>query len=62
MSITAGDRRLVRIRGAERFEYCLLPEAVHAGPLHIEHVRPRKHGGGDGADNLALACMFCNLH
>jgi hypothetical protein len=30
--------------------------------LHVEHVLPRKHGGGDDLDNLALACIDCNLH
>ena len=31
-------------------------------PLQIEHVLPRKHGGKDGMENLALACIDCNLH
>ena len=30
--------------------------------LHIEHIRPRKHGGSDDLGNLALACIDCNLH
>ena len=30
--------------------------------LHIEHVVPKKHGGSDEIDNLALACIDCNLH
>ena len=30
--------------------------------LHIEHILPRKHGGTDDLDNLALACIDCNLH
>jgi hypothetical protein len=30
--------------------------------LHVEHVLPRKHGGGDSLGNLALACIDCNLH
>ena len=29
---------------------------------HIEHIIARQHGGGDYADNLALACHRCNLH
>lgn len=29
--------------------------------LHVEHILPRKHGGGDDLDNLALACIDCNL-
>ena len=30
--------------------------------LQIEHIRPRKHQGNDDLDNLALACIDCNLH
>lgn len=30
-------------------------------PLQIEHVIPHKHGGSDSLDNLALACIDCNL-
>jgi len=29
--------------------------------LQIEHIIPRKHGGKDNPDNLALACIDCNL-
>ncbi len=30
--------------------------------LHVEHIRPRKHGGTDDEENLCLACIDCNLH
>ncbi len=30
--------------------------------FHVEHIIPRKHGGSDQLDNLALACPDCNLH
>jgi len=30
--------------------------------LHVEHILPKKHGGADDLDNLALACIDCNLH
>ncbi len=30
-------------------------------PFEVEHLRPRAHGGGDEADNLALACRACNV-
>jgi 5-methylcytosine-specific restriction endonuclease McrA len=30
--------------------------------LHVEHILPKKHGGTDDLDNLALACVDCNLH
>ena len=30
--------------------------------LHVEHIIPKTHGGSDDIDNLALACIDCNLH
>ncbi len=56
-------RTRVRERAGSRCEYCRLhqddsPLAV----LHIEHIIPRKHGGSDDPENLALACIDCNLH
>jgi len=53
----------VRERAGNACEYCRLhqndsPLAV----LHIEHVIPKTHGGSDELDNLALACIDCNLH
>jgi len=29
--------------------------------LQIEHVIPKKHDGTDEPENLALACIDCNL-
>lgn len=29
---------------------------------HVEHIVSIKLGGEDSADNLALACIDCNLH
>ncbi len=56
-------RTRVRERAGQRCEYCGLhqddsPLAV----LHIEHIIPKKHGGSDDLENLALACIDCNLH
>ena len=30
-------------------------------PLHIKYIIPKKHGGSDEIENLALACIDCNL-
>lgn len=55
-------RRDVRQRADHRCEYCQREQADSPLiPLHIEHIVPRKHGGGDNTDNLALACADCNL-
>jgi hypothetical protein len=56
-------RRLVRERAADCCEYCRLPqEWSPMARLHVEHIRPRKHGGPDDDGNLALACVHCNSH
>lgn len=61
--MNSATRAAVRNRAGSRCEYCKLhqddsPLAV----LHIEHIVPRFHGGTDELDNLALACIDCNLH
>ena len=56
-------RNLVQDRAGNRCEYCgLHQDQSPLATLHVEHVVPRKHGGDDGPDNLALACVDCNLH
>jgi hypothetical protein len=53
----------VRQRAGHRCEYCRLhQDDSPLAALHIEHIRPRKHGGSDHASNLCLACIDCNLH
>jgi 5-methylcytosine-specific restriction endonuclease McrA len=61
--IGARTRARVRERAQNICEYCHLHQ--HDSPLaalHIEHVVPKIHGGTDDPDNLALACIDCNLH
>jgi hypothetical protein len=54
---------LVRERAGNRCEYCQLhQEDSPLATLHIEHIIPKKHEGSDELDNLALACIDCNLH
>jgi len=56
-------RTLVRERAGDRCEYCQLHQTDSPlAALHVEHIVPKKHGGGDDLDNLALACLDCNLH
>ncbi len=60
--MTEAVRRLVRKRAGHRCEYCQLhQEESPLAALHIEHIRPKKHGGSDVGDNLCLACIDCNL-
>lgn len=61
--MTAATRALVRQRADYRCEYCQThQEDSPLAALHIEHIRPLKHGGTDDASNLCLACIDCNLH
>lgn len=56
-------RRLVRERAGHCCEYCGLPQQYSPlARLQIEHIIPKKHGGRDHPENLALACIECNLH
>lgn len=60
--MNAATRTLVRRRAADRCEYCQLhQDDSPLAALHIEHIRPRKHGGTDDESNLCLACIDCNL-
>src|SRR5262245_2279905 len=52
--------RLVTERARHCCEYCRMPQEFDEITLEFEHVIPRKHGGLTAADNLALACFFCN--
>lgn len=60
--IDAALRRFVRGRAGDRCEYCRLPQFSVDATFHVEHVRPKQHGGSSDAENLALACDRCNLH
>ena len=55
-------RAFVRQRAGNCCEYCQRhQDDSPLAPLQIEHVIPKKHGGSDDIDNLALACIDCNL-
>ncbi len=58
-----GTRTEVRKRAGNACEYCHLhQDNSPLAALHVEHIIPRIHGGEDDLDNLALACIDCNLH
>jgi hypothetical protein len=58
--ISAALRQLVIERAGERCEYCLYPQHASLLAFEMEHIVSEKHGGVTEADNLALACPFCN--
>jgi hypothetical protein len=56
-------RFLVRERAAGHCEYCRLSQNdAPFRTFHIDHIRPRNHGGSDNPSNLALACDRCSVH
>jgi 5-methylcytosine-specific restriction endonuclease McrA len=56
--MNAAVRSQVCHRANDRCEYCgLHQDQSPLAALHVEHILPRKHGGDDSLDNLALACM-----
>ena len=61
--ITSQIRARVRERAQNACEYCHLhQDDSPLATLHIEHIIPKIHGGSDDIDNLAVACIDCNLH
>lgn len=60
--ISAELRRLVVSRARRRCEYCLIFEDDTYLGFQIDHIISEKHGGVTTEENLALACLFCNLH
>ena len=61
--IGAKTRTQVRKRAQDTCEYCHLhQDDSPLATLHVEHIIPKIHGGADDLDNLALACIDCNLH
>ena len=61
--MNARDKARVRSRANNCCEYChLSQEDSPLATLHIEHIIPKAHGGTEDLDNLALACIDCNLH
>ncbi len=55
-------RRLVAERAARICEYCLIAEADRSSNYQVDHIISVKHGGSAIPDNLAYACIYCNLH
>jgi hypothetical protein len=57
----AATRRRVQGRAGRRCEYCHIHEGDEPFAFHLEHIIPKKHGGNDGAANLAWSCHSCNF-
>ena len=55
-------RRQVMARAQNLCEYCLIHQDDTFFGCHVDHIVSEKHGGLTVAENLALACTFCNLY
>jgi glutaredoxin len=58
--VSATLRQLVTQRAGNRCEYCLFPQKATLFAFEMEHIIAEKHSGATSADNLALACPYCN--
>ncbi len=58
--IPSALRQIVQERAGGRCEYCLYPQDMSFLAFEVEHIIAEKHGGATTADNLALACPYCN--
>lgn len=61
-TIKAALEQFVRQRAKGACEYCRIHQAFEAAPLQIDHVIAQKHGGLTEPENLAIACLSCNLY
>jgi hypothetical protein len=55
-------RRLVAQRADGLCEYCLISESDRPSGCQVDHIISLKHGGETTAENLAYACLYCNLN
>ncbi len=62
MVLNASIREAVIEQAKNRCEYCQMHQSLQGGTFHVEHVVPRSRGGLSELDNLAWACISCNLH
>ena len=54
-------KQLVSKRAKYLCEYCLISDE-DSGGCQIDHIISIKHGGTTTAENLAYACLYCNLN
>lgn len=53
-------RQQVADRAQNCCEYCQTAQKISGAQMHIEHIVPHAKGGSSTADNLCLACAWCN--
>ncbi|MGK7928126.1 MAG: HNH endonuclease [Spirulina sp.] len=60
--ISKATRKEIAKRANYSCEYCQCPEKYIPESFTIDHIIPRKEGGGNRLDNLAWSCLGCNSH
>jgi HNH endonuclease len=55
-------RKAVCERAADCCEYCQMQANLSHDPFSAEHILPISKGGLDALNNLAWACLGCNLY
>src|SRR5205809_7515083 len=53
MTLGAELAAAVRVRAANRCQYCLMHQSLQGATFHVEHVVPRSKGGSCELPNLA---------
>lgn len=61
-NIPAALKAIVITRSRSYCEYCQSPADFTTEPFSIEHILPRSKQGLDTAENLAYACIGCNVY
>lgn len=54
-------KQQVRDRAGDRCEYCRMPQSAYRPRFPRDHVIAVQHGGATRLENLAEACLRCNL-
>ena len=62
MKVSSDLRELAQRRAHGACEYCRVPPSASILPHQVDHIIARKHYGPTTAENLALACFFCNSY
>lgn len=60
--ISSATKKIVFERAKGLCEYCQCPSDFSTEPFSIEHIIPKSKNGTDNPDNLALACIGCNIY
>lgn len=61
-SLARVTRDTIAAAAQSRCEYCQTAQAISGAQMHVEHILPLARGGTSEAQNLCLACAWCNSY